>query len=84
MIFSTSELGSSVESLQGSRGTIDPASKCLQIPLKKPKNDLASTKSKDNLFAQYYEVIIEHPDRQIGLSFRIENRSFCIFSITKC
>ena len=31
----------------------DETSKCLQIPLPKPRIEIGSTKSTDNLFAQY-------------------------------
>ena len=40
------------------------------------------TKSKDNLFAQYYKHIIEHPNRQIHSSFRFGNISR-VFSVKK-
>ena len=57
------------------------ASKCIQIPLPKPKVEIGSTKSKDNLFAHYYNDIIEHPNRQIRLSFRFGNNNSCVFSL---
>ena len=41
------------------------AGKCLQIPFPKPKIESGSTKSKNNLFARYYNDIIEHSKRQI-------------------
>ena len=49
--------------------TFDKASKCLHIPVPRPKIEIGSTKSKDNLFAHYYNDIIEHPIRQTHLSF---------------
>ena len=43
----------------------DKASKCLQIPFPKPKIESGSTKSKNNLFARYYNDIIEHSKIQL-------------------
>ena len=43
----------------------DQASKCIQIPLPKPKVEIGSTKSKNKLFAHYCNDIIEHPSRKI-------------------
>ena len=63
--------------------TSDQASKYIQIPLPKPKFEMGSTKSKDNLFAHYYNDIIEHPNRQIRLSFRFGNNNSCVFSLRK-
>ena len=59
----------------------DQASKCIQIPLPKPKVGIGSTKSKNNLFAHYCNDIIEHPSRQIRLSFRFGNNNSCVFSL---
>ena len=39
--------------------TFHQASKCIQIPLPKRKVKIGSTNSKDNLFAHYYNDIIE-------------------------
>ena len=75
------ELTCLVDNLRDFLKTCDQASKCIQIPLPKPKVEIGSTKSKDNLFAQYYNDIIEHPNRQIRLSFRFGNNNFCVFSI---
>ena len=61
----------------------DQASKCIEIPLPKPKVEIGSTKSKDNLFAHQYNNIIEHPNRQIRLSFRFGNNNSCVFSLNK-
>ena len=47
------ELASLVDSLRDFLKTFDHASKCLQIPLKKPKVETGSTKSKDTFFAHY-------------------------------
>ena len=77
------ELTSAVHSLRIFLKTFDHASKCIQIPLPKPNFEIGSTKSKDNLFAHYYNDIIEHPNRQIRLSFRFGNNNSCFFSITK-
>ena len=56
-----------VSSLRNFLKTLDHASKCIQIPLPKPKVAIAFTKSKDNLFAHYYNDIIEHTNRQFCL-----------------
>ena len=63
--------------------TFDHASKCIQIPLRKPKTEIASTKSKVNLFAHCYNDIFEHPNRQIRFSFRFGNNNSCVSSINK-
>ena len=63
--------------------TFDKASKCIQIPLPKPKVEIGSTKSRDNLFAHYYNDIIEHPKRQIRLPFRFGNNNSFVFSLKK-
>ena len=64
------ELTCLVEKLRDFLKTFDHASKCIQIPLPKPKVEIGSTKPKDNLFAHYCNDIIEHPNRQIRSSFR--------------
>ena len=51
--------------------------------LPKPKVEIGSTKSKDNLFVHYYNDIIEHANRQICFSFRFGNNTSCAFSIVK-
>ena len=61
----------------------DHASKSIQIPLPKPKVEVGSRKSKDNLFAHYYNDIIEHSNRLIRLSLRFGNISSCVFSLKK-
>ena len=63
--------------------TFYQANKCIQLPLPKPKVEIGSTKSKDNLFAHYYNDIIEHPNTQIRLSFRFGNNKSCVFSLEK-
>ena len=72
-----------VDSPPGSLKTFDKASNCIQIPLPKPKVEIGSTKPKDNLFAHYNNDIIEHPNREIRLSFRFGNNNSCVFSIKK-
>ena len=76
------ELTCLVDSLCDFLITFDQASKRIQITLPKPKVEIGSTKSKDNLFAHYYKDILEHPNRQIRLSFRFGNNS-CVNSIKK-
>ena len=80
---SKGELTSLVDSLRDFLKSFDQASRCIQIPLPKPKVEVGSTKSKDNLFAYYYKDIFEHPNRQIRLSFRFGNNISCVFSIKK-
>ena len=69
------ELTCLVGNLRDFLKTFDQASKCMQIPLPKFKVDIGSTKSKDNLFAHDYNDIIEHPNRQIRLSFQFGNNN---------
>ena len=66
---SKKELTSLVDSLCDFLKTFDQASKCILIPLPKLKFEIGPTKSKDNLFARYYNDFIEHLARQIRLSF---------------
>ena len=75
------ELTCLVDNLQDFLKTFDQASKCIQSPLPKPKFEFGSTKSKDNLFVHHYNDIIEHPNRQIRLSFRFGNNISCVFSL---
>ena len=77
------ELTCLVDNLRDFLKTFEQASKCIQIPLPKRKVEIGSTKSKDNLFAHYYKDIIEHPIRQISLSFRLGNNNSYVFSIKK-
>ena len=74
------ELTGLVDSLHEFLKTFDQASKCIQIPLPKPKVEIGSTKSKDNLFAHYYNATIQHPNRQSRSSFRFRNNNSCVFS----
>ena len=77
------ELTCLVDNLRDFLKTFDQASKCIQIPLPKPKVEIGSTKSKDNLSAHYYYDIIENPNRQIRLSFQFGNNNSCVFSLKK-
>ena len=77
------ELTCLVDNLRDFLKTFDQASKCIQIPLPKPKVENGYTKSKDNLFAHHHKDIIEHPNRQIRLSFRFGNNNSCVFSLKK-
>ena len=80
---SRKELTCLVDNLRDFLKTFDQASKCIQIPLPKPKVEIGYTTSKDNLFAHYYNDIIEHPNRRIRLSFRFGNNNSCVFSLKK-
>ena len=73
------ELSSVVDTFRDFVKTFDRASESVQILLPKPKREVASTKSKDNLFAQYCKDIIEHPTRHIRLSFRFQSNNSCLF-----
>ena len=83
MNISKRELTCLVDNLRDFLRICDQASKFIQIPLRKPKNEIGSTKSTDNLFAHHYNDIIEHPNRQVRLSFRFENNNSCVFSLKK-
>ena len=73
------ELTCLVDNLHDFLKTVDQASKCIQIPLPKPKVEIGSTKSKDNLFVHHYNDIIDYPIRKIRLSFRFGNNNSSIF-----
>ena len=77
------ELTCLVDNLRDFLETSDQASNCRQISPPKPKVEIGSRKSKDNLFANYYNDIIEHANRQIRLSFRFGNNNSCAFSLKK-
>ena len=77
------ELTCLVDNLRDFLKTFDQASKCIQIPLTKPRDEIGSTKSKDDLFAHYYNDITEHPNRQIRLSFRFGSNNSFVFSLKK-
>ena len=72
-----------VDSLRDFLKIFDHASNCVQIPLLKPRVEIGSTKSKDNLLAHYLNDIIGHRNRQIPLSFRFGNNITCVFSTKK-
>ena len=76
---SKKELTCLVDSVRDFLKTFNNASKCIQIPLPKPKDEIGSTKLKDNLFAHYYYDIFEHPNRQVRLSFRFGNNNSRVF-----
>ena len=78
------ELTSLVDSLRDFLKTFDHASRCIQTPLPKLKVEIGSTKSKVNLFAHYYNDVIEYRNRQIRLSFCFGTKISCIFFIKKC
>ena len=80
---SKKELSSLVNSLRDFLKAFDKTSNCLQIPLPKTKTETASTNSKGNLFAHYYNDTTENPNRQVCLSFRFGNNNSCVFSIKK-
>ena len=77
------ELTCLVDNLRDFLKTFDQASKCIRIPLPKPKVEIGSAKSNDNLFAHHYNDNIEHPNRQISLWFRFGNNNSCVFSLKK-
>ena len=77
------ELTCLVDNLRDFLKIFDQASKCIQIPLPQPKVEIGFTKSKNNLFAQYYNDIIENPNRKNRLSFRFGNNNSCVFSLKK-
>ena len=81
MNISKRELTCLVDNLRDFLKTFDQASKCIQIPLPKPKVEIGSKKSEDNLFAHYHNDIIKHPIRQIRLSFRFGNNNSCVFPL---
>ena len=83
MNISKSELTCLVDNLCDFPKIFDQAGKCIQIPLPKPKFEIGSTKSKGNLFVHHYNNIIEHPNRQIRLSFPFGNNKCCVFSLKK-
>ena len=59
----------------------DQANKVSQIPLPKPKFEIGFTKANDELFSHCYKDIVEHLNRQVGISFRFEKNMTCVFSI---
>ena len=59
--------------------TFDQASRFIQIPLPKPKVEIGFTKSKDYLFAHYYNDIIEHPNRKFVFHSDLETTILAYF-----
>ena len=59
------ELGSLMDSLRDFFKIFDQANKSSQIPLPKPKIEIRSAKSRDNLFSHYHKDIIERSKRQL-------------------
>ena len=80
---SRKELSFLVDSLRGFLEAFDKESKSFQIPLPKQQIETGPTKSIDNLFAHYYNDIIEHANRQNRVSFRFGNNKSCVFP-SKC
>ena len=52
-------------------------------PLPKPKQEIRFSLFKDQLFAQYFQDVKEHCNRQIRIYFRFERNKECFFSIKK-
>ena len=77
------ELTCLVDNLRDFLKTFDQASKCIQNPLPKPKVEIGSTTSKDNLVVHHYNDVIQHPNRQICSSFRFGNNNSCVFSLKR-
>ena len=75
---SKNELSCLVDSLRVFLKNLMNRANCLQIPLSKPRNEIVSTESKDNLFVPYCNDIIEHRNRQIHLSFRFQSNNSCV------
>ena len=73
------------ESLLDSLGeflkAFDQANKVPQIQLPKPIFEIGFVKAKDEVFSHYCKDIVEHLNRQIGLSFRFEKNKTCVFTI---
>ena len=75
------ELSSLVDSLRDFLKTFADAGNCLQIPLPKPRIELQSTESKDNLFAHYYNDIIEHLNIQFCILLWFWANNSCVCSM---
>ena len=61
----------------------DQTNKVSQVPLPKPKFEIAFTKAKDELFSHCYKDVVEHLNRQIRLSSRFDKNKTCVSSIKK-
>ena len=80
---SKGELTCLIDNLREFLKSFDQPNKCIQLPLSKPRVGIGSNKSKDNLFAHYYNDIIEHPIRQIRLPFRFAETTFLAYFPSK-
>ena len=80
---SKEEIESSLDRSYEFLKAFDQANKVSQIPLSKPKVEIGFTKAKDELFSHFCKEIVEHLNRQIRLSFRLEKNNTCVFSIKK-
>ena len=80
---SKKEIQSLLDSLGEFLKAFDQANKVSQIPLPKPKFEIGFTKAIDELFSYCYTDIVDHLNRQIRLSLRIENNKTRVFSIKK-
>ena len=69
------EIESLLDSLGEFRKAFDQANKVLQIQLPKPNCEIGFTKAKDELFSPCYKDLVEHLNRQIRLSFRLEKKT---------
>ena len=81
--FSRNELESLFHSLGEFLKAPDQANKKSQVPLPKPKIELGFTKPKNEVLSLCYKDIVEHLNRQFGLSFRFGKNKTCVFSIKK-
>ena len=77
------ELTCLVDNLRLFLKTFDQTSRRIKFPPTKPKVEIGSTKSKDKLFAHYYNDIIERPKRQSRVSIRFGKNNSCVFSLKK-
>ena len=76
---SKKEIESLLDSLGEFLKAFDQANKVSQIPLPKPKFEIGFTKAKDELFSHCYKDIVEHLNREIRLSFRLEKKDLRLF-----
>ena len=79
VIISKKEIESLFDSLDEFLKALNQANKISQIPLPKPKFENGFTKAKGELFSHCYKDIIEHLNRQIRLSFRLEKKRLASF-----
>ena len=81
--FSKRELIFLVDSLRDFLKMFDKACRCLKFPWPIFKIERESSNSKSNLSARYYNDFVEHPIRQLRVSFQLENNNSRVFSIKK-